>query len=116
MHALNQTWHVTCFVCTACGDSFRDGTFQMENDKPYCIAGTLWLLWHQFCYTLINYTNRNKVFFISGYEVDGDEPVKFMKNLLVNLKITFFRCNTSRQQLPLRNLLNYKMFYVSLTL
>nr|CAB3263408.1 LIM domain-binding protein 3-like [Phallusia mammillata] len=37
MHALNQVWHVTCFVCTACQKPFRDGVFHMENDKPYCV-------------------------------------------------------------------------------
>lgn len=37
MHALNQTWHMTCFVCTACSQLFTDGVFQMNNDKPYCV-------------------------------------------------------------------------------
>ena len=41
MHALDQTWHVACFVCTACNQAFSDGVFQMENDKPYCVAGKL---------------------------------------------------------------------------
>uniref|UniRef100_H2YS36 Uncharacterized protein n=1 Tax=Ciona savignyi TaxID=51511 RepID=H2YS36_CIOSA len=38
MHALNQTWHVTCFVCTSCNQPFRDGVFHLEHDKPYCVA------------------------------------------------------------------------------
>lgn len=38
MHALNQTWHMTCFVCTACSQTFKEGVFQMQNDKPYCVA------------------------------------------------------------------------------
>lgn len=37
MHALNQTWHMTCFVCTACSQPFTDGVFQMNNDQPYCV-------------------------------------------------------------------------------
>lgn len=38
MHALGQTWHMTCFVCTACRQTFKDGVFQMQEDKPYCIT------------------------------------------------------------------------------
>ncbi|CAK8675320.1 unnamed protein product [Clavelina lepadiformis] len=38
MHALNQTWHVSCFVCTACNQAFRDGVFHLEHDKPYCVS------------------------------------------------------------------------------
>nr|XP_039252060.1 PDZ and LIM domain protein 7-like [Styela clava] len=38
MHALGQTWHMTCFVCKACGQTFKDGVFQMQGDQPYCIT------------------------------------------------------------------------------
>ncbi|XP_078489557.1 PDZ and LIM domain protein 7-like [Ciona intestinalis] len=38
MHALNETWHVTCFVCTDCKQAFRDGVFHLHNEKPYCVA------------------------------------------------------------------------------
>ena len=41
MHALDQTWHVHCFVCTACNQPFRDGVFHLEHDKPYCVAGNI---------------------------------------------------------------------------
>lgn len=37
MHALNKTWHMTCFVCSACQEVFKEGVFQMHEDKPYCI-------------------------------------------------------------------------------
>lgn len=37
MHALNQTWHMKCFVCFECRETFKDGVFQMKGDKPYCI-------------------------------------------------------------------------------
>lgn len=37
MHALNKTWHMTCFVCTQCSKPFTDGVFHLENDKPYCV-------------------------------------------------------------------------------
>jgi len=37
MHALNQTWHMQCFVCAACGKPFLDGIFHWQNEKPYCV-------------------------------------------------------------------------------
>ncbi|XP_072138582.1 LIM domain-binding protein 3-like isoform X2 [Mobula birostris] len=36
MHALRQTWHTTCFVCAACGTSFGNSLFHMEDGEPYC--------------------------------------------------------------------------------
>ncbi|XP_051897293.1 LIM domain-binding protein 3a [Pristis pectinata] len=36
MHALRQTWHTTCFVCAACGKSFGNSLFHMEDGEPYC--------------------------------------------------------------------------------
>jgi len=37
MHALNQTWHMQCFVCATCGKTFQDGIFHWQNEKPYCV-------------------------------------------------------------------------------
>ena len=39
MHALNQTWHMQCFVCATCGKTFQDGIFHWQNEKPYCVDG-----------------------------------------------------------------------------
>ncbi|XP_050928863.1 PDZ and LIM domain protein 5b isoform X2 [Lates calcarifer] len=36
MNALKQTWHVSCFVCTACQHPIRGNTFHMEDGRPYC--------------------------------------------------------------------------------
>ncbi|XP_053266791.1 PDZ and LIM domain protein 5b isoform X1 [Pleuronectes platessa] len=36
MNALKQTWHVSCFVCTACQQPIRGNTFHMEDGHPYC--------------------------------------------------------------------------------
>ncbi|XP_035039850.2 PDZ and LIM domain protein 5b isoform X9 [Hippoglossus stenolepis] len=36
MNALKQTWHVSCFVCTACQQPIRGNTFHMEDGQPYC--------------------------------------------------------------------------------
>ncbi|XP_078386760.1 LIM domain-binding protein 3-like isoform X6 [Cetorhinus maximus] len=36
MHALRQTWHTMCFVCAACGKSFGNSLFHMEDGEPYC--------------------------------------------------------------------------------
>nr|XP_020474273.1 PDZ and LIM domain protein 5-like isoform X2 [Monopterus albus] len=36
MNALKQTWHVSCFVCTACHRPIRGNMFHMEDGQPYC--------------------------------------------------------------------------------
>ncbi|XP_056258927.1 PDZ and LIM domain protein 5b isoform X1 [Seriola aureovittata] len=36
MNALKQTWHVSCFVCTACQQPIRGSMFHMEDGRPYC--------------------------------------------------------------------------------
>uniref|UniRef100_A0A669CQ27 PDZ and LIM domain 5b n=1 Tax=Oreochromis niloticus TaxID=8128 RepID=A0A669CQ27_ORENI len=36
MNALKQTWHVSCFVCSACHLPIRGNTFHMEDGQPYC--------------------------------------------------------------------------------
>ncbi|CAG5112234.1 Oidioi.mRNA.OKI2018_I69.chr2.g6473.t1.cds [Oikopleura dioica] len=37
MHALNQTWHMNCFVCIKCKKPFEDGVFHWQNEQPYCV-------------------------------------------------------------------------------
>lgn len=37
MHALNQTWHMHCFVCVKCRRPFEDGVFHWQNEQPYCV-------------------------------------------------------------------------------
>lgn len=39
MNALKQTWHVSCFVCSACHLPIRGNTFHMEDGQPYCEKG-----------------------------------------------------------------------------
>ncbi|XP_028273461.1 PDZ and LIM domain protein 5b isoform X3 [Parambassis ranga] len=36
MNALKQTWHVSCFVCTACQQPIRGDMFHMEDGQPFC--------------------------------------------------------------------------------
>ncbi|CAJ1070593.1 PDZ and LIM domain protein 5b isoform X2 [Xyrichtys novacula] len=36
MNALKQTWHVSCFVCSACNQPIRGNMFHMEDGQPYC--------------------------------------------------------------------------------
>ncbi|XP_041815817.1 PDZ and LIM domain protein 5b [Chelmon rostratus] len=36
MNALKQTWHVTCFTCSACQQPIRGNMFHMEDGQPYC--------------------------------------------------------------------------------
>lgn len=36
INALKQTWHVSCFVCTACQQPIGGNTFHMEDGQPYC--------------------------------------------------------------------------------
>ncbi|XP_067341268.1 PDZ and LIM domain protein 5b isoform X5 [Channa argus] len=36
INALKQTWHVSCFVCTACHQPIRGNMFHMEDGQPYC--------------------------------------------------------------------------------
>uniref|UniRef100_A0A3P9L8M8 PDZ and LIM domain 5b n=1 Tax=Oryzias latipes TaxID=8090 RepID=A0A3P9L8M8_ORYLA len=36
INALKQTWHVSCFVCTACQQPIRSNVFHMEDGQPYC--------------------------------------------------------------------------------
>jgi len=43
MHALNQTWHMTCFVCVKCKKTFQDGIFHWQNEQPYCVDGNVFL-------------------------------------------------------------------------
>lgn len=35
-NALKQSWHVSCFVCTACQQPIGGSTFHMEDGQPYC--------------------------------------------------------------------------------
>ena len=34
--ALGKEYHDGCFVCTTCGDAFKDGQFYPYHGKPYC--------------------------------------------------------------------------------
>lgn len=36
INALKQTWHVSCFVCSACQRPIGGNTFHMEDGQPYC--------------------------------------------------------------------------------
>uniref|UniRef100_A0A672MKG4 LIM zinc-binding domain-containing protein n=1 Tax=Sinocyclocheilus grahami TaxID=75366 RepID=A0A672MKG4_SINGR len=36
INALKQTWHVYCFLCTACQQPIRNNTFHLEDGQPYC--------------------------------------------------------------------------------
>ncbi|XP_028932753.1 PDZ and LIM domain protein 5 isoform X2 [Ornithorhynchus anatinus] len=36
INALKQTWHVSCFVCVACGKPIRNNIFHLEDGDPYC--------------------------------------------------------------------------------
>nr|ABB03726.1 ENH1 [Mus musculus] len=36
INALKQTWHVSCFVCVACGKPIRNNVFHLEDGEPYC--------------------------------------------------------------------------------
>ncbi|UJR21293.1 hypothetical protein I4U23_024385 [Adineta vaga] len=36
VHALEQTWHPECFLCTACKKSIGSGSFHVEEGHPYC--------------------------------------------------------------------------------
>ncbi|CAF1236050.1 unnamed protein product [Adineta steineri] len=36
VHALEQTWHPECFLCTACKKSIGTGSFHVEEGQPYC--------------------------------------------------------------------------------
>lgn len=36
VNALKQTWHVSCFVCSACKRPIGGNTFHMEDGQPYC--------------------------------------------------------------------------------
>ncbi|XP_036875974.1 PDZ and LIM domain protein 5 isoform X14 [Manis javanica] len=36
INALKQTWHVSCFVCVACGKPIRNNVFHLEDGDPYC--------------------------------------------------------------------------------
>lgn len=33
---MKQTWHVSCFVCVACGKPIRNNVFHLEDGEPYC--------------------------------------------------------------------------------
>uniref|UniRef100_A0A1I7YS45 LIM zinc-binding domain-containing protein n=1 Tax=Steinernema glaseri TaxID=37863 RepID=A0A1I7YS45_9BILA len=33
--AMNQNWHLGCFLCAACGKPFPGGRFVEYHDKPY---------------------------------------------------------------------------------
>ncbi|XP_048960908.1 PDZ and LIM domain protein 5 isoform X6 [Canis lupus baileyi] len=41
INALKQTWHVSCFVCVACGKPIRNNVFHLEDGEPYCETGML---------------------------------------------------------------------------
>ncbi|XP_057605250.1 PDZ and LIM domain protein 5-like [Hippopotamus amphibius kiboko] len=36
INALKQTWHVSCFVCVACGKPICNNVFHLEDGEPYC--------------------------------------------------------------------------------
>ncbi|XP_054447693.1 PDZ and LIM domain protein 5 isoform X2 [Pteronotus mesoamericanus] len=36
INALKQTWHVSCFVCVACGKPIHNNVFHLEDGEPYC--------------------------------------------------------------------------------
>ncbi|XP_017904790.1 PREDICTED: PDZ and LIM domain protein 5 isoform X5 [Capra hircus] len=36
INALKQTWHVSCFVCVACGKPIGNNVFHLEDGEPYC--------------------------------------------------------------------------------
>ncbi|XP_045676022.1 PDZ and LIM domain protein 5 isoform X1 [Phyllostomus hastatus] len=36
INALKQTWHVSCFLCVACGKPIRNNVFHLEDGEPYC--------------------------------------------------------------------------------
>uniref|UniRef100_A0A8C6WQM7 PDZ and LIM domain 5b n=1 Tax=Neogobius melanostomus TaxID=47308 RepID=A0A8C6WQM7_9GOBI len=36
VNALKQTWHMSCFVCTACHRPIGGNTFHMEDGQAYC--------------------------------------------------------------------------------
>lgn len=42
--ALKQTWHVSCFVCVACGKPIRNNVFHLEDGEPYCETGKIFKL------------------------------------------------------------------------
>uniref|UniRef100_A0A8C0W1N5 PDZ and LIM domain protein 5 n=1 Tax=Castor canadensis TaxID=51338 RepID=A0A8C0W1N5_CASCN len=57
INALKQTWHVSCFVCVACGKPIRNNVFHLEDGEPYCEteAGDMFLealgyTWHDTCF------------------------------------------------------------------
>ncbi|XP_016393429.1 PDZ and LIM domain protein 5-like [Sinocyclocheilus rhinocerous] len=39
INALKQTWHVYCFLCTACQQPIHNNTFHLEDGQPYCETG-----------------------------------------------------------------------------
>lgn len=41
INALKQTWHVSCFVCVACGKPIRNNVFHLEDGDPYCETGEI---------------------------------------------------------------------------
>lgn len=41
INALKQTWHVSCFVCVACGKPIRNNVFHLEDGEPYCETGKI---------------------------------------------------------------------------
>ncbi|XP_072311590.1 PDZ and LIM domain protein 5b [Eucyclogobius newberryi] len=36
VNALKQTWHASCFVCSACSQPIGGNAFHMEDGQPYC--------------------------------------------------------------------------------
>ncbi|XP_037386060.1 PDZ and LIM domain protein 5 isoform X4 [Talpa occidentalis] len=36
INALKQTWHISCFVCVACGKPIGNNVFHLEDGEPYC--------------------------------------------------------------------------------
>ncbi|KAL1765680.1 PDZ and LIM domain protein 5 isoform X3, partial [Sigmodon hispidus] len=36
INALKQTWHVSCFLCVACGKPIRNNVFHLEDGEAYC--------------------------------------------------------------------------------
>lgn len=53
VNALDQTWHLNCFVCFKCKNPFEMGVFYAHQEKPYCeyhcheVRGTLCHRCHQ---------------------------------------------------------------------
>ena len=46
--ALNAAWHPEHFVCTLCGDYFKDGMYYEHEGMPYCAHDIMTLLGRRY--------------------------------------------------------------------